>query len=65
MVFKIAFRWTQYFDCEKNEIEKHYWEVDHKFSWDQKNAVDSESSLIPSNVSENKHSLKNSNYTGP
>ena len=47
------------------KLKKHYWEVDHKFSWDQKNAVDSESSLIPSNVSENKHSLKNSNYTGP
>ena len=23
-------------DCEKNEIEKNCWEVDHNFSWGQK-----------------------------
>ena len=33
-------------DCEKNEIAKHLWEIDHNFSWDQKKVVDRESRLI-------------------
>ena len=34
-------------DCnEINEIAKQCWEADHKFSWEQKKVVDSESRLI-------------------
>ena len=29
-------------DCDKNKIAKHCWEVDHNFSWDQKEVVDEE-----------------------
>ena len=31
---------------EMNETAKHWWEVDHNFSWDQKKVVDRKSKLI-------------------
>ena len=34
-------------DCDKNEINKHYREVDRNFNWDQKKVIDRESRLIP------------------
>ena len=50
------------FDCDKNEIAKHCWEVDHKFRWDQKKVVDRESRLIPSKIKETIHFSKNLNH---
>ena len=49
-------------DCDKNEIVKQCWEVDHNFSWDQKKVVDRESRLIPWKIKETIHSLKNPNH---
>ena len=49
-------------DCDKNEIAKHCWEADHNFNWDQKKAIDRESSLIPGKIKESIHSLKNPNH---
>ena len=46
----------------KNEIPKHCWEADHNFNWDQKKVIDRESRLIPWQIKENIHSLKNSNH---
>ena len=40
------------YDCEKNEIRKHCWEVDHKFSWDQEEVVDRDSMFISNKVKE-------------
>ena len=37
-------------DCDKNEIEKHCWEANHNFCWDQKKAVDKESRLLPRKI---------------
>ena len=48
-------------DCDKNEIAKQCWEVDHNFNWDQKNVIDRESRLIPRKIKETIHSLKNTN----
>ena len=48
-------------DCNKNEIAKHCWEVDHNFTWDQKKVVDRER-LIPRKIKETIHSLKNPNH---
>ena len=39
-------------DCDKNEFEKHCWETDHKFSWDQKKVADRESWLISRKIKE-------------
>ena len=50
-------------DCEKNEIVKHCWEADRNFSWDQKNVVDREISLIPRKLKETIRSLGNPNHT--
>ena len=49
-------------DCDKNEIAKHCWEADHNFNWDQKKAIDRESSLIPGKIKESIHSLKSPNH---
>ena len=46
-------------DCEKTEIAKHCWEADHNFKWDQTKVVDRESMLIPRNIKQTIHSLKN------
>ena len=35
---------------EMNEIAKHWWEVDHNFSWDQKKVVDMKIKLISRNI---------------
>ena len=48
-------------DCEKNEIAKHSWKVDHNFSWNQNKVVDRENRLIPRKIKETIHSLKNPN----
>ena len=48
-------------DCEKNEITKHCWEVDHDFNWDHKKVIDRESRLIHRKIKETIHSLKNPN----
>ena len=45
-------------DCDKNEIAKHCWEVDHNFNWDQKKVIDRESRLITRKIKETIHSLK-------
>ena len=50
------------YNCEKNEIVKHCWEEDHNFSWDQKEVVDRESSLIPRMITETIHFSKNLNH---
>ena len=49
-------------DYDKNEIDKHCWEADHNFSWDQKKGIDRESSLIPRKIKETINSLKNPNH---
>ena len=49
-------------DCDKNETAKHSWETDHNFSRDQKKVVDREIKLIPMNIKETIHSLKNPNH---
>ena len=33
-------RFVRNCDCDKNEIAKHYWEVDHNFCWYQKKVID-------------------------
>ena len=45
-------------DCDKNEIAKHCWEVDHNFNWYQKKLIDREIRLIPRKIKETIHSLK-------
>ena len=50
------------YDCEKNETAKHCWEADHNFSLDQKKVVNRESRLIPQNIKEIIHSLKDPNH---
>ena len=45
------------YNCDKTEIAKHCWEVDHDFNWDQKKVIDRESSLIPRKIKETIHSL--------
>ena len=49
-------------DCDKNETAKHSWEAHHNFSRDQKKVVDREIKLIPMNIKETIHSLKNLNH---
>ena len=49
-------------DCDKNEIDKHCWEADHNFNWDEKKVTDRESRLIPRKIKETIHSLKNLNH---
>ena len=49
-------------DCDKNEIAKHCWEADHNFNWDQKKVIDRESRLIPRQIKEIIHYLKNPNH---
>ena len=49
-------------DCDKIEIAKHCWEVDHNFNWDQEKVIDRESRLIPKKIKETIHSLKNPNH---
>ena len=49
-------------NCDKNEIDKHCWEADHNFYWDQKKVIDMESRLIPGKIKETIHSLKNPNH---
>ena len=49
-------------DCKKNKIAKHCWEADNNFSWDQKNILDRENSLIPRKIKETIYSLKNPNH---
>ena len=46
-------------DCDKNEIDKHCWEADHNFNWNQKKVIDRESKLISRKIKETIHSLKN------
>ena len=48
-------------DCEKNEPEKHGWEVDNNLSWDQKKVVARVSRLIPKKIKETIHFLRNPN----
>ena len=48
-------------DCDKNEFAKHCWETDHNFSWNQEKVIDLESRLIPREIKETIHSLKNPN----
>ena len=48
-------------DCDKNEIAKHSWEADHNSNWDQEKVIDRESRLIPRNIKETIHYLKNPN----
>ena len=43
------------------DCAKHCWEADHNFSWDQKKVVDRESRLIPREIKETLHCLKNPN----
>ena len=52
-------RSVQICDCHNNEIAKSCWEADHKFSWDQKEVVNRESSLIPRKIKETLYSLNN------
>ena len=40
------------FNCEKNEIPKHCWEVDHNFCWDQRKVINRENKLIPRKIKE-------------
>ena len=49
-------------DCDKNEIDKHCWEADFNFNWDQKKVIDRERRLIPWKIKETIHSLKNPNH---
>ena len=49
-------------DLDKNEIAKHCQEADHNLNWDQKKIIDMESRLIPRNIEETIHSLKNPNH---
>ena len=49
-------------DCDRNEIVKHCWEIDHNFSWDQKKVISRESWLIPRKIKATIHSLKNPNH---
>ena len=49
-------------DCDKNEIAKHCWEADHNFSWDQMKVIARESRLVPKNIKETIHYLKNPNH---
>ena len=49
-------------NCEKDEIPKHCWELDHSFKWGQKKVVDIESKLIPRKIKETIHSLENANF---
>ena len=46
---------------ETDETAKHCW-GDHSFSWNQKEVVDREYRLIPRNIKEAIHSLKNPNH---
>ena len=48
--------------CDKNKIGKHCWEADHNFNWDQKKVIDGEIRLIPKNIKETIHFLKNPNH---
>ena len=50
-------------DCEKNEVAKHCWELNHNFSWDQKKVVVRKSRLIPRKIKETIHFLMNPNHT--
>ena len=34
-------------DCDKNEVTKQRWEVDHNFNWHQKEVTEMENWLIP------------------
>ena len=45
-------RFVRNCDCDKIEIAKHCWEVDHNFSWDQKKVIDKENRLIPRKIKE-------------
>ena len=49
-------------NCEKNEITKHCWKADPKFSCDQKKVADTESRLIPRKIKETIHSSRNPNH---
>ena len=49
-------------DCDKNEIAKHCWEVDHNFNWDQKKVIDRERKLIPRKIKESIRFLKNPDH---
>ena len=49
-------------DYDKNEIDKHSWEADHNFSWDQTKVIYRESRLIPRKIKETIYSLKNPNH---
>ena len=49
-------------DCDKNEIAKHCWEANHNFNWYQKKVIDWKSRLIPRQIKETIHSLKNPNH---
>ena len=55
-------RSVRYSCCHNNEIAKHRWEADHKFSWDHKIVVDSKSRLVPWKVKETIYYLKNANH---
>ena len=48
-------------DCDKNEVAKQRWEVDHNFNWHQKKVTEMENWLIPWKIKEAIHSLKNNN----
>ena len=39
------------------KFAKHWWEADHKFSWDPKKVVERESTLIPRKVKESKTNI--------
>ena len=43
-------------DCDRKEIAKHCWEVDHNFNWDQKKVIDRESRLNQRKIKETIHS---------
>ena len=49
-------------DCERNKTRNHWWQTDHSFSWDQKKVVDRESRLVPTEITDTIHSLKNPNH---
>ena len=46
---------------KRMKLQKHCWETDHNFSWDQKKVVDRESRLIPRKIKETINSLKSPN----
>ena len=48
-------------DCDKNGIAKYSWEADHNVNWDQEKVIDRENRLIPRNIRETIHYLKNPN----